>query len=319
MFVSTARRSTETRSQSASASASAARAGVVVGQARRRGARARRARPPRAPRPGACPRRAACAAGARGRWPPRTRRASSRRALRGPWRSRTARCRRPRCASASGTPRATAALGRRAPSMCTRRPELVRLGRDHARQRRRRSRRARPSPCACSRCRAAARSGRCDVARVHRHRVEQLVDVERRGPRCASPRGCAPQSAAAPPASSISDVRVAVGVDLVARARPRAGSPIWLAIVPGRMKSAASRPHSCGGRALERVDGLVLAVDVVADAARAPSPRACAGVGRVTVSERRSTASPLRLDGRGLPSGTRRECHLARLQPTASV
>ena len=73
------------------------------------------------------------------------------------------------------------------------------------------------------------------------------------------------------------------------RARPaEQRSASWLPIVPDGTKSAASLPTRSANASCETVDGRVLAVAVVADLGlghRGPHR----GVGRVTVSLRRST------------------------------
>ena len=83
-----------------------------------------------------------------------------------------------------------------------------------------------------------------------------------------------------------------------------------MAIVPEGTKSAASRPHSSAARRLERVDRLVLAVDVVADGGRRhglahPGRRARDGVGAQV--DRHAAES--RRDGCGQVAP--RPCHLA--------
>ena len=99
-----------------------ARVVVIVRRAGRRDDRARTARRRRECRTAASRRRTACAPSTRLRCRRAIRRARRRSARRGPWRTRPSRCRAHVAISASGTPVATLAFQRRAPSMCTGRP-----------------------------------------------------------------------------------------------------------------------------------------------------------------------------------------------------
>ena len=105
MLVSTAAGSIADAGDAGEPVGQAARVGVIVGQPRRGGDRARTARPRTARRPGACRRPASCESGARAR----SRRADpgdrpSPRARRAPWRSRPTRCRSGAARSRSGRP-----------------------------------------------------------------------------------------------------------------------------------------------------------------------------------------------------------------------
>ena len=262
MFVSTAAGSTETRGQPARPSASArARCGGRR-RAARRGGRARRGRRRRDPglahaaaeQLAVAARRAISSASSR---PP-----PSRPARRGPSRSRPTPCRRPPRPAAGGSPSATAAFQRRAPSMCTRRPCSRANAAIVARSARRDDAPAQPRR-PCSRCRAGA-DGRGGRRSRRATRGRSSLDVEHAAGAVRARAAATPQSAATPPCSwtgrDASRWTRSRRPGRVCEREPRSGCPSC----PTGRTPPPPCPARAAASALERDHGRVVALDVVA-------------------------------------------------------
>ena len=105
--------------------------------------------------------------------------------------------------------------------------------------------------------------GTVDVAPVHRHGVEQLLDVEVEAGTVQPARLRSPERRRATCLVE-QDVGVDVGVDLVALPCPDPDPDLVGHRARGD-EDGCLAPAQLGGPALEGVDRLVLAVDVVAD------------------------------------------------------
>ena len=188
----------------------------------------------------------------------------------------------------SGTPDATWAFHSRAPSRCMRDADAPGVAARSLADGRRSAAPCRRRSCGCSRPRRARSSTWYGPT---------PVVISASGPAGSSrPRALGqvrmvmPENAAAAPSSARSTCASWSADELLA-GLTCSRTPSWLASDPVGVNSPASWPSSSATRSSSARDRGVLAEDVVADLGVRPSPRAWPAVGRVRVSERRSTST----------------------------